>query len=358
MSNPTPPGFIIGVFSQPVSSFAKWRARGINTLVSHEPESGKMPKADWEAAAAAAGLFFMDYPGVLPLMAAEGTQPYRLAWMQDDEPDLTRTPNASTNPDGTTPAGYLKGRYDACKAANPSMPVFLNLAGPQFTSDAYKGEKHLPYIQAADWLAHDWYVKNKNFARYPVDLIGKAMDRLAAWSSTGITATPPVMTPGKGKPQFVFIECSDQKIAGALGRAPTPDEMEAEVNLAVARGAKGIIYFPQRPPPGFMFDAMTPDLVTRMTAINAKLAPPVPAPPPAPSPTDLLIGELVERSVEQENAIARLSDRLDAMGATLTAATANTDRKAADLAASLGVRLRAMADVLSPVVGPLGAKVG
>jgi hypothetical protein len=54
--------------------------------------------------------------------------------------------------------------------------------------------------------------------------------------------------------------------------------MEEEINLALSKGAKGIIYFPQRPSPGFQYDAMTPDLIDRMTQINARLsAPPAPA---------------------------------------------------------------------------------
>jgi len=269
-----PPSFVIAVFSQPVSSFPKWKARGINTLVSHEPEGGKMKKEDWEAAAAAAGFWFMDYPSDDDAMLAkEAKQPMRLAFMQDDEPDMTRAPNTDrTNPDGWTKGEILAARYARCKAAAPNIPMFVNFAGTAVTPEAYPGNKHLPYIAAADWLAHDWYVKNKNWERYPISLIGVAMDRLAAWS--------------KGKPQYVFIECSDQKIS-PLGRCPTPDEVEEEVNLAVAKGAKGIIYFPQKPPPGFQYDAMPPEILDRVLKINARLAgtaAPAPLPTPAPPP--------------------------------------------------------------------------
>jgi hypothetical protein len=306
---PTPPGFIIGVFSQPTSSFAKWKARGINTLVSHEPEGGRIKKADWESAATAAGFWFMDYPSDDPAtMALEAQQPMRLAFMQDDEPDLTRELTDARNiPDGPY-KGWRKpepfvARYQACKAAAPNMPVFCNFAGPQVTPDAYThGGGHLPYLAVTDWVAHDWYVKNKNWQRYPVSLIKKAYDRLAAWSGN--------------KTQFVFIECSDQKIS-PLGRLPTADEVEEEVNLAVSLGARGIIYFPQRPPPGFQFDAMPPDVATRVVAINARLggtvapgpmppvAPPV-TPPPAPQPTGPSIADLLTR-------LDGLSARLDTL---------------------------------------------
>jgi hypothetical protein len=287
-----PPSFIIGVFSQPVSSFAKWKSRGINTLVSSEPEGGRVKKEDWEAAATAAGLFFMDYPSDDDaLLPNEAKQTHRLAFMQNDEPDMTRQPNTGPfGPDGWTKPAILTARYARCKAAAPNLPVFVNFAGTAVTPEYYKGEKHLPYIAAADWLAHDWYVKNRNVDRYPVSLIGKAMDRLAQWSNN--------------KPQFVFIECSDQKIS-AQGRAPTPDEVEEEINLAVAKGAKGIIYFPQRPPPGFQFDAMTPEIIDRITQINARLTT-----PSAPAQNEPRMADLLAQ-------INGLTTRCDAMSKDL-----------------------------------------
>lgn len=314
----TPPGFIVGVFSQPVSSFAKWMARGINTLVSHEPEGGHRSKADWEAAATAAGFWFMDYPSDDPaVLAQEARQPMRLAFMQDDEPDLTRELTDPRNiPDGPykgwrRPDPFL-ARYRACKAAAPNLPVFCNFAGPQITPDAYThGGGHLPYLAATDWVGHDWYVKNKNWQRYPVSLIKKAYDRLTSWSG--------------GKPQLVFIECSDQRIS-PLGRMPTPDEVEEEVNLAVSLGARGIVYFPQRPPPGFQYDAMPPEIVERVVVINGRLnggggspAPgpvpdpppsPVPVPPPATPPPPVVVEPTVAELV---NRISALSNRVDAL---------------------------------------------
>ena len=296
----TSPPFLIAVFSQPISSFPKWKARGINTLVSHEPEGGHVKKSDWEAAATAAGFFFMDYPSDDDAqLRIEAAQPNRLAFMQDDEPDLTRTPNTDrTNADGWTKPELLAARYARCKAAAPNCPVLCNFAGTAVTPDAYPGNKHLPYIAAADWLAHDWYVKNKNWQRYPVDLIGKAMTRLALWSNN--------------KPQFAFIECSDQKIS-PLGRPPTPDEMEQEVNLAVAKGAKGIIYFPQRPPPGFQYDATSPDLVDRMTSINTRLSSnplPTPTPPAQNEPTLQQVVNRIDTLSAKVDALTRSLDTL------------------------------------------------
>jgi hypothetical protein len=275
---PTPPNFLIAVFGQPIGSFDKWISRGVNALVSHETQGGQVTKAAWEAAAIAKNLFFMDYPSEDdPTLQNEAKQTHRLAFMQDDEPDLTRDVNndpanrlIKDGPyKGWTRPELLVARYQRCKAAAPNLPVFCNFAGPQVTPDAYThGNGHKPYLAACDWVAHDWYVKNKNADRYSVTFILKAMSRLEQWWHE-VRGTPPLYPP-LTPPQFVFIECSDQDVS-TLGRAPTPDEMEEEIALAVERGARGIVYFPQKIGGGFSYDAIPPDLLTRMTAINQRL---------------------------------------------------------------------------------------
>ncbi len=329
------PNFLIAVFSQRISSFATWKARGINCLVSHEPEGGRVKKSDWEAAAASAGLYFLDYPSPddsdLP---NEAKQPFRLAFMQDDEPDLSRyAPNSpGATADGWTHPDLLMARYRRCKSAAPNLPVLVNFAGPNVTPIYYNGAKHLPYIATADWLAHDWYVKNRNFARYPVSFIGDAIDRLKAWSAS--PAQP------AGKPQFAFIECSDQKVS-PLGRCPTPDEVEEEIMLAVAKGAKGIIYFPQKPPPGFVYDAMPPEIVDRITRINADLGkrfnsaaasttpppidPPATNPPSTPPPASAgsstvdpnspTLADVIQKVADLSGRLDHINQRLDALAA-------------------------------------------
>jgi hypothetical protein len=76
-------------------------------------------------------------------------------------------------------------------------------------------------------------------------------------------------------------------------RCPTPDEFENEVNTAIAAGAKGVIYFPQKIGKNWeAFDVTPDDVAARMTAVNVKLAgkpvPPAlpPLPPAAKGPLD------------------------------------------------------------------------
>lgn len=315
----TKPDFIIGVFSQPISSFAKWKQRGINTLVSHEPEGGRIKKSDWEAAAAAAGFFFMSYPdpSLHPaILRAEAAQSCRLAWMQDDEPDLTRDlADPRNHPTGPykgwrDPAPFEKV-YATCKSLAPDMPVFCNFAGPQITPIAYThGQGHARYLAAADWLAHDWYVKNKNADRYPIDLIAQAMDRLAKWTAPA------------HKAQFVFIECSPQNIS-PLGRCPTAEEVEQEVELAIRKGAKGIIYFPQRLH-GFSFDAIPPEIVTRITQINHRLTASNEPTSSTPAPNEPILQSILTQ-------LTTLTTKLDTLSAQVTALQNQKFRATLDL---------------------------
>ena len=342
---PTRPNFLIAVFSQPTSSFDKWLARGVNTLVSHEPEGGRIKKSDWEAAATAKNLFFLDYPSEDDeILQNEAKQTHRLAFMQDDEPDLTRDTNSDPanrfikeGPfKGWTRPELLAARYHRCKAAAPHLPVFCNFAGPQITVEAYThGAGHKPYLPSADWLAHDWYVKNKNHQRYPISLIAKAMDRLAQWSIMAQNDRNEP-TAGAPKPQFVFIECSDQRIS-PLGRCPTPDEVEEEINLAVANGARGIIYFPQRPPPGFQYDAMPPEIVERITAINHRLHQQFnhpklpPADPPPPAQNEPTARDLLTAITSLRGEMGSLRDQLQSLSRNVDVLTNRTFRASLDL---------------------------
>lgn len=290
---PEKPGFIVGVWSQPVAYFDAWKARGINTVVGHEPQSGKVSKADWEAAAAKAGLFFITLPG--PDLAGEAKQPFRLAWMQADEPDTWRKPladNGQPNPNiiqsgkltGWTRPEVLKAVWDRCKAASPSTPVFCNFNAMAITPEAYiGGESHKPYLAYADWVCSDWYVVNW---QKPDTFKAEAFCRLARWSGW--------------KPQLLYIEASQTKGQKESVRPPTAAELTRHVQMARGLGAVGVIYFAHvmdgslgwdLAKPRTSWDGTTPELVAAMTAANAwatgQSGSGPPATPAATQPSDL-----------------------------------------------------------------------
>jgi hypothetical protein len=89
--------------------------------------------------------------------------------------------------------------------------------------------------------------------------------------------------------------------------------MEQEVNLAVAKGARGIVYFPQRPPPGFQYDAMSPELVARLTSINTRLAANPLPPTTPPAENEPTLQEVVNRIDTLGTKIDALTTRMDAL---------------------------------------------
>lgn len=334
------PKFIIGVWAQPASSFDKWKARGVNTVVQWEPERAyggappRVSKAAWEEEAAGRGLFFATQPGESPeRVRAEGLQPFRFAFMQDDEPDLWRPPQVEVEqppgsgqrvkvPDpriiqsgkwaGWTDPAVLEARYKLCKDNAPDVPVFTNFAGPSLSNEYYTDAAgHRRYLNSSDVVGHDWYPKNKNAARYPNSHVVLPMRKLAL----------PAFLPAKGGawPQIVFIECSNQGIAKE-GRCPTPDDMQEQVDLAVANGAVGICWFAHSFNIGWPagWDGVPPENVARMIEINRKLAgepaPPDPKPEPEPEPAPDPVGRKVDELAVQ---VAALSKEVAAVKAAL-----------------------------------------
>lgn len=251
-SSGAPPQFLIGVWQQPNDSFAKWRARGVNTIVDDLWLQTSDSFSSWEQDLACQDLFAIR-PPEQPL-SQENADPRLLALAQQDEPDSSNTP-----------ASQVQALYEQWKAGVPSKPVFVNFSSGNIyehldnlasLQTAYSG-----WIAGADWISEDIYpVSGYNRPDW-IDLsetanppTGFVEDLLQQWSS--------------GKPQFAFIETSNQSGA-ATYRAPTADEFRGEVWDAIIHGAHGIFYYPQGPN---VDDAVPPDLVTGMTNVDAQLA--------------------------------------------------------------------------------------
>jgi hypothetical protein len=279
------PFFPIGVWYQPVTAFAKWKARGVNTLIGIELDNGGFP----------------------------GTPDQRTAYVKAahdagfkvvaDHPDADWMLNGPDEPDGqgnVTPAAY-KLQYASIKSANPGKPVWGTFDGEK-TRWRPRTDYVGGYFDGVDVIAPDWYPCNRGMV--PEDGFSIFAERVA-WS----------VSAAAGKPVWMAIETCDQNMRGqgylhepanqpvgekraAAMRGPTPDELAAEVSTAVARGATGIYYFPHVVgPPWSSFDGTPDDVAARMTAVNASLnaaAPPVVVTPPpakgdaAPSLPDTL----------------------------------------------------------------------
>lgn len=156
-------------------------------------------------------------------------------WLQADGPD-----NAQELPDGSygpciEPA-VTQARYADMAAADRSRPVVLLLGRGVATPDwvgrgdcTGRSDDYFDYAQGGDILVNYTYpVANQE----PIELVATGIDRLntyAAWN----------------KPVIADIEASS---INGLPR-PTPEQLRAEVWMALIHGAAGVQYFCHRMEP-------------------------------------------------------------------------------------------------------------
>lgn len=240
--------FVIGVWSQPTNSFAKWKARGINTVVGYESQSGAVSVESFSAAAVSNNLYMIRHPNADP--SKDKYQKNLLAWMQNDEPDYH-----------DTAPSVLQAEYATLKKVDPNKPVFVNFSGSSALW-GYGGKTEADYqawMKGADWVSNDLYPITAHNRPIALDAPGLAVQRLAQWSG--------------GKREFAVIEASDQQLPGHPEYpGVTADQFRSEVFNAVISGATGIIYFPQRIGGGFLYDNMNASIEAEMKSVNARLA--------------------------------------------------------------------------------------
>jgi hypothetical protein len=109
-----PPVYPVGVWQQPSASFAKWRSRGINTIVNTLGLND--PFSAWQQELQCQGLFAIRPPQ--QSLSQENSDPRLLALAQQDGPDI-RGRHASE----------LQANYSQWKAGAPSKPVLVNFSG-------------------------------------------------------------------------------------------------------------------------------------------------------------------------------------------------------------------------------------
>jgi hypothetical protein len=114
----TAPNFLISAWAQPVAFFARWKARGVNTLLGAANDT---TKEKWEAAAGASGLNFISYPGAD--VVAEAKQPGRIGFMQPDE---ARRPLEHPRFDHHRPASGVRA-VQAHRVADVPQPAGISV---------------------------------------------------------------------------------------------------------------------------------------------------------------------------------------------------------------------------------------
>jgi hypothetical protein len=120
------------------------------------------------------------------------------------------------------------------------------------------------YLQGADIGSFDIYPVNSEYPEVQgkLEYVAKGVDRLRMWTSDQ-------------KAIWNWIECT--QIDVSAGRAPTPDEVKAEVWMSLVHGSRGIGYFAHRINPfdetGLLDDSQMKAAVAAINAQISSLAP-------------------------------------------------------------------------------------
>jgi hypothetical protein len=245
-SKPQPPPFIIGVWCQPTRNFPVWKARGLNALVGYESESNSVSLDQWSDAAARNGLWMIRQPK--SSAREDRDTPYLLAWMQQDEPDVH-----------STAGNELNKLYEDLKAVESTRPIFLNISGGNLIFNKTPRSTYQKYFGAADWIGNDLYPVTGWDQPTWLPRVGEAVDMARTISG--------------GKPQFAFIETSQQRLGWTPKNTPgvTPAQLRVEIWDAVIHGVKGIVYFSDQFNP-FNYDGTPSAVSIEMTHNNELLA--------------------------------------------------------------------------------------
>jgi hypothetical protein len=229
-----------------------------------------------------------------------------IGWLQEDEPDNAQElPNDAGYGPPLTPKQVL-ARYRAMKTADPTRPVHLGL-GQGVAWDGWFGrgvrtnkpENYPQYVKAGDIIAFDIYpvVHDQKEIAGKLEYVGRGVDRLVNW------------TQGK-KPVWACIECT--RISNPNVK-PTPQQVRAEVWMALIHGARGIDYFVHQFKPNFVEAALLQDqpmceAIRQLNAQIEELAPVLNSPVPEKSATwDVLGNDPGDVSGKNAPAIAAIT---------------------------------------------------
>ncbi len=252
--------FPIAVWLQDPKNAARYKAAGINLYVGlwRGPTSNQL-SALQEAGMSVicsqsrAGLENRDHPGIV-------------GWMHGDEPDNAQSLGQGKGYGPPILPEKIVRDYERMRAADPTRPVLLNL-GQGVAWDNYIGrgvrrnhpEDYPEYVRGCDIASFDIYpaVHDKPEVAGKLEFVARGVERLVQW------------TRGK-KTVWNCIEAS--RISNTQLK-PTPQQVRAEVWMALIHGSRGLIYFVHQFKPEFKEAALLddPELLAAVTAINRQI---------------------------------------------------------------------------------------
>lgn len=259
-----PAFFPIAVWLQDPRNAAKYKQAGINLYVGlwRGPTEAQL-----DALKAAE----------MPVVCSQNTvglarknDPIIAGWMHGDEPDNAqpiRDPATGRERYGPPiPPATIVANYQKLKERDSSRPILLNL-GQGVANDAWKGrgpgtsiDDYPKYVQGADIVSFDVYpvagIDRRDGGEF-LWYVPKGVERLIRW------------TEGK-KSVWNCIECTH--ISDVNAKA-TPEQVKAEVWMALIQGSRGLIYFVHEFKPRFNEHALLDDpvMLKAVTALNARI---------------------------------------------------------------------------------------
>lgn len=258
---PTDPNFFpIAVWLQNPRNAARYQAAGINLYVGLW--KGPTPEQLTE----------LEEVG-MPVICAQNQvglenkdNPIIAGWMHGDEPDNAQSLGEGKGYGPPISPETIIEDYQRIHAADPSRPVLLNL-GQGVAWDNWIGrgvrrnhpEDYSEYVKGCDIASFDIYpvVHDSPEVAGKLEFVARGVKRLVDWT-------------GGEKPVWNCIECTH--ISNPRVRA-TPEQVRAEVWMALIQGSRGIIYFVHQFQPAFNEAALLddPEMLRAVTDINRRI---------------------------------------------------------------------------------------
>ena len=252
--------FPIAVWLQDPKNAARYKAAGINVYVGlwRGPTTNQLAELQRAGLSVIcgqnrAGLENKDHPSIV-------------GWMHDDEPDNAQSLGQGKGYGPPILPEKIVRDYERMREADPTRPVLLNL-GQGVAWDNYIGrgvrrnhpEDYPEYVKGCDIASFDIYpvVHDKAEVAGQLEFVARGVERLVQW------------THGE-KPIWNCIECTH--ISNPQIKA-TPQQVRAEVWMALIHGSRGLIYFVHQFKPAFKEAALLDDseLLSAVTAINRQI---------------------------------------------------------------------------------------
>lgn len=334
----TQPGKVkwVGVYSQPIESFDKWKAMGVNLLVHSELKNGTVKQADWRAGARARDLHYID----TYLSDDDVNDDHLLGWVVKDSDEWNRARGNPPVRPAVAPFIAEAQRLAALNVAKgTSKWIFANADGPSVTTALWEkppypgivnGEKALlPYLTARSM---DWYprvstasTQPSEVARRPLYLPAQATWRLKTWSDQ-IGAQPAayiaIVEAAKGwnSPLGVTGDEMRETVDYLMGVRPfpVPDANAKPINVQY-RAADVVVFWTAngQSGPGWKWDVMTDDERAALIDITARIKDTGMMPVPTTLPTTLPVPSTLPTT--QPDPIATLAAKVDAQAAEIVA---------------------------------------